>query len=217
MSNQAGKHPYQASSGQVRAWDEAYSQEHLRWRGPSDLDLSRLDGRVLELGCGDGKTAIALIEKGLRVVGLDLSGTALSALSKRSGSDRLSLVQGNAIDLPFREGVFDCVTAAHMIDHLLSTERSQAVDEIRRVLRPHGLVVGRFFSVDDMRFGKGTEIEPNTYLRGVGVFNHYFSEQEILALFSGFEVISIRSTKKPTKFPSDTGYRVLITAELRKR
>jgi ubiquinone/menaquinone biosynthesis C-methylase UbiE len=217
MSGQARNFLNRTSSGQGKAWDEVYSQEHPRWRGPSDLDLGNLEGRTLELGCGDGKTAIALIEKGLMVVGFDLSRTALSVLSKRSGSERLSLVQGNALDLPFAEGVFDCVTAAHVIDHLLAEERSKAVDEIRRVLRPHGLVIGRFFSIDDMRFGKGKEIEPNTYLKGNGVLNHYFSEHEIISLFSGFKVMSIGSTKKPTKFSSDSGYRALITAELRKR
>ena len=217
MSDRAGNHPRSATSGQRSAWDDVYRQEHPRWRGPTDIDLSGLQGRILELGCGDGKTATAALEKDLDVIGLDSSRGALSAFSRRRSSEHLSLVQGDALDLPFMEASFDCVTAVHLLDHLLSDERIRAVVEMQRVLRPHGMVIGRFFSRDDMRFGKGEEIEENTFLKGNGVFNHYFSEAEVRTLFDGFDVVSIDSSLKPTKFPSDSGHRALITANLRKR
>ncbi len=214
MSDRSKDSLWLARSRQKAAWDEAYQQSHPRWRGPSDLQLSALHGRVLELGCGDGKTAIGLVEKNLDVIGLDQSRTALSILRDRAKDDGLRLVQADALALPFTEGSFDAVTAVHLIDHLLSDDRSKATVEINRVLRPGGMVVGRFFSIDDMRFGKGEEIESDTYLRGNGVFTHYFTEEEILALFPGYRVLSIVRSMRPTKFPTDSGNRSLITAEL---
>ncbi len=216
MSDMLEKTQRYTTMSRKSAWDESYRQEHPRWRGPSDLDLSGLKGRVLELGCGDGKTAIALVEKGLEVVGLDTSRTALLILSKRVVSERLSLVQADGLDLPFGEASFDCLASVHFLDHLLSGERGYAVEEMRRVLKPGGVIIGRFFSVNDMRFGKGEEIEPETYLRGNGVFNHYFTEGEILSLFDGYLPITINSSNKPTKFSGDSGHRSLITVRLRK-
>ena len=203
--------------GQPAAWEQAYHQEHPRWRGPSDLKMDHLSGKVLELGCGDGKTAIALAESGLNVTGLDRSRAALLTLSRRIGPGKLDLVQGDALDLPFKDGEFDSVTAVHFVDHLLSADRKNAVKEIGRVLRRPGVVVGRFFSVNDMRFGKGEEVEHGTYLKGNGVINHYFSEDEILDLFAGYEVLSIEASSKETKFSGGSERRSWITAELKKR
>lgn len=201
---------------QRRFWEKAYLQEHPLWRGPSDLELDNLRGRVLEIGCGDGKTAMAIIEKGLSVVGLDASRAALSTSSRRIYSDRLCLVQGNAIELPFKSKSFDSVTMVHFIDHLLATGRERAAKEIDRVLRPGGTIIGRFFSVDDIRCGKGKQIEPNTYLRGNGISVHYFIDEEILELFEGYLVEKMCESKKRTKFSQDGGHRSFMTVELRK-
>jgi ubiquinone/menaquinone biosynthesis C-methylase UbiE len=217
MSDPIEEPPHFSITRQNEVWEMAYRHEHPLWRGPSDLLLNNLKGKVLELGCGDGKTTVALVETGLSVVGLDLSRTALSSSKKRINSDRLILVQGDAIELPFKAESFDSVAAVHLIDHLLSTDRSKVVCEIDRVLRPGGIIVGRFFSIDDMRFGKGKEIEPNTFLKENGIFNHYFIESEVIELFAGYHLISINSSKKPMKFSSGAKHRSLITAELRKK
>jgi ABC-type uncharacterized transport system ATPase subunit len=67
-----------------------------------------------------------------------------------------------------------------------------------------------------MRFGKGKQIEPNTFLRENGIFNHYFIEDEILDLFTDYSVMSMNSSMKATKFSGENKHRSLITVELRK-
>jgi len=216
MRDPVEKPPQIGTSGQKEAWEKAYRQGHPLWRGPSDLHLNNIKGSVLELGCGDGKTAIAMVESGLIVVGLDLSRTALTTLKKRTDSKNLSLVQGNAIELPFKKGSFDSVTAVHFIDNFLSSDRHKVVREIDRVLAPDGVILGRFFSREDMRFGKGRQIEPNTFLRENGIFNHYFTEDEIFGLFTGYSVMSMNTSMRATKFSGETKHRSFITVELRK-
>jgi len=216
MSDPVEKPPQIGTTGQKEAWERAYRQGHLLWRGPSDLHLNNIKGRVLELGCGDGKTAVAMVKSGLIVVGLDLSRTALTTLNKRTDSKNLNLVQGNAIELPFKEGSFDSVAAVHFIDHFLSSDRYKVVREIDRVLAIDGVIIGRFFSREDLRFGKGRQIEPNTFLRENGIFNHYFIEDEILDLFTGYSIMSMNSSMRATKFSGETKHRSFITVELRK-
>ena len=54
-----------------------------------------------------------------------------------------------------------------------------------RVLRPGGEVRFKAFSRADMRFGKGEEVEPGTFIRGAGVLTHYFSRGRGAGPFSG--------------------------------
>jgi len=94
------------------------------------LELARLRGgdRILEVGCGNG----AYLEY-LDAVGLDLSMGMLASARERA---RGPLVAGDAIALPFANGSFDFVLAAHMLYHV--AERSKAVSELRRVLQASG-------------------------------------------------------------------------------
>ncbi|HJJ80076.1 MAG TPA: hypothetical protein O0X74_04835, partial [Methanocorpusculum sp.] len=51
-----------------------------------------------------------------------------------------------------------------------------------------GCLLFALFSASDFRFGKGTEVEHNTFLRGDGMLTHYFSVEEVLSLFGDGEV-----------------------------
>lgn len=110
---------------------------------PDDFRLSALDeavgpweGRtVLDLGCGKGRFARRLRERGAQVIGLDV---AFGMLDAGEGPAR---VQGSALSLPFRDGAFDVVLAVEMIQHLPPRGLDRALDEIDRVLRPGGTAV----------------------------------------------------------------------------
>jgi SAM-dependent methyltransferase len=71
----------------VPPWDTGRPQgEVVRWE-----EAGRIEGSVLDLGCGTGENAIYLAERGHRVVGIDESPTALAkarakATNRRSGA-----------------------------------------------------------------------------------------------------------------------------------
>jgi SAM-dependent methyltransferase len=97
--------------------------------------LEPLGGRaVLDLGCGKGRFASRLVERGARVVGLDLS---IKMLSVARGLPR---VRGSACRLPFASGIFEAVIAVEVFEHLPSAALGATLREIRRVLAPGGLV-----------------------------------------------------------------------------
>ena len=63
--------------------------------------------RVLDLGCGDGTTAIPLARTGAEVTGIDIAGNLVEAGNKRAaeeGLSRLKFQEGDACNL---EGVPD--------------------------------------------------------------------------------------------------------------
>ncbi|MBI0584008.1 MAG: class I SAM-dependent methyltransferase [Methanomassiliicoccus sp.] len=164
-------------------WEREYSKPDPVWKGPP-ADLPLLEGgRVLELGCGGGKTAAGLVKVAGEVVGIDHSRKGLHACTRSASSPRLELVEGDVRCLPFSGRSFDHVVAYHVLGHLLEDDRRRAIAEIDRVLRPGGSIHVRTFSARDMRAGEGEEVEPGTFLRGNGIRTHYFTDEEMVSLF----------------------------------
>lgn len=72
-------------------------------------------GPVLEVGVGTGRFALPLRERGIRVVGLDISEKMLAKAWEKGGRD---LLLGSATLIPFRDGVFSSTIAIHIL-HLV--------------------------------------------------------------------------------------------------
>src|SRR5258708_37447266 len=70
----------------------------------------------LEVGCGTGRTANEMSERGHRVVAVDLRPEGLEAVRKANPS--AIVVRADATNLPFRRESFDLVTALHVLEHV---------------------------------------------------------------------------------------------------
>src|SRR5689334_19618985 len=106
--------------------------------------LSSDSPRILDVACGTGDLSLTLFEiTGAGVVGTDFCRPMLDiAAGKTSG--RIRLIEGDALDLPFRERTFDAVTIAFGLRNLSSVESGLA--ELSRVLKPGGWVAVLEFS-----------------------------------------------------------------------
>ena len=107
--------------------------------------LSSSDGaRVLDVACGTGDLSLTLFEiTGAGVVGTDFCRPMLAiAAGKTSG--RIRLIEGDALDLPFRDGTFDVVTIAFGLRNLSNVE--SGIAELSRVVKPGGWVAVLEFS-----------------------------------------------------------------------
>lgn len=89
---------------------------------------------VLDLCCGQGNVAAALVGAGAEVSGLDFSPTMLEMARKAVPEARF--VEGDAMDLSFADQSFDAVTIGFGVPHVPDPEELFA--EVRRVLRPGG-------------------------------------------------------------------------------
>jgi ubiquinone/menaquinone biosynthesis C-methylase UbiE len=99
--------------------------------------------RLLEVGVGTGRIALPLAEAGYPYVGVDLSRNMMTRLQERLHSGlRLTLVQGDATQLPLRDASVDGAVAVHVFHLIAGWE--QAVAELRRVIRPGGILATGF-------------------------------------------------------------------------
>ncbi len=174
------------------AWDRDYRSRGRLWgsatKGLPDLPEGTA---VLELGCGNGKTLSAMKCRGWKVVALDISAEAVK-LSSQILPD-VSFLLANACRLPFQDDAFDAVFAFHITGHLLHSGRRIIASEAARVLRKDGRLFFREFGADDMRAGRGDEVEPCTFRRGEGMITHYFTKNEAAGLFCDLKTLSVQS------------------------
>jgi len=136
-----------------------------RWKARL-VDLAGIQPgtRALDLACGTGDIAFALARKGARVVGLDITHRMLQlARSKMLLSTPVSFVTGDMMALPFPNASFDLVTTGYGIRNVPRID--PAISEIRRVLRPGGLLLSLDFNRPSNAFVRGVYL---TYLTVVG-------------------------------------------------
>jgi len=186
----------------LHAWEKQYRTRGRIWTGyyPTGQIEKRLhqNSRLLDVGCGNGKTLIPMVKKKYDVVGLDVSRTALKILEetlKRYGVCA-KLVLGDATSFPFHDSCFDAVLSNYVLTHLLDEDRIKGVNEIRRVLRNNGFLFMEVFSANDFRYGKGKKIEENSFLRKDGIVYHYFTYDEIKNLLKDFQILELKKIVK---------------------
>ncbi len=112
-----------------------------QWKAWGRTPLAHVRGeRVLELGHGPGHLLVALAQRGLTAVGLDLSPSMARQAKRRLRQFDVAvpLVQARAQVLPFREGVFDGVVATFPTDFIV---HPQTLHEVKRVLGAHGQLI----------------------------------------------------------------------------
>jgi ubiquinone/menaquinone biosynthesis C-methylase UbiE len=120
------------------------------------LDLARVQPgeSVLDVGCGTGTLAIAAkrrVGDAGTVDGIDASPEMIERARKKTMRAHVGVAFQTAAAelLPFETSRFDLVLSTVMLHHLPRDVRPQAIQEMRRVVKPHG----RILIVD---FGKRT-------------------------------------------------------------
>ncbi|MDR1405232.1 MAG: class I SAM-dependent methyltransferase [Candidatus Methanoplasma sp.] len=180
---------------QSDCWERFYLEHGRPWRGIGNVTLNIEPGsKVLDIGCGNGKTVAALIRMGMDATGLDFSPSAVNRCISAFG-DKAKFSVAECENMPFPDGYFDAVTAVHILEHLNDTQLRDTVGEIFRVLVPGGLVFVRSFAVGDMRSeGK----DRNT--RGNGIEYRYYTENDMKIIFGKFDAISIERKDETMRF-----------------
>jgi ubiquinone/menaquinone biosynthesis methyltransferase len=119
----------------------SYGQDR-RWKARVvALSGARPGLRALDLACGTGDIAFALAAQGADAVGLDITHRMLQLARAKSTAARF--VTGDMLALPFRDEAFDIVTTGYGLRNV--PDLARAIAEMRRVLRPGGVLLSLDF------------------------------------------------------------------------
>jgi demethylmenaquinone methyltransferase / 2-methoxy-6-polyprenyl-1,4-benzoquinol methylase len=105
-----------------------------RWRRLAAASVVRPGDRVLDAACGTGDLALAALESGGRVTGLDFSERMLERARRKS--DAIEWVRGDVLALPFGDAAFDSATIGFGVRNVADLD--SGLRELARVVRPGG-------------------------------------------------------------------------------
>lgn len=188
-----------------RWWGDAKQRVHWSEPEPVVVELipalvARGATRVLDVGAGIGRHALAYARAGLEVVAVDASRTGLDELARSAARNNLRIDARVApfTALPVEDATVDHVLAWNVLYHGDGDIVTQALQECRRVLRHGGTFQATMLSKRNRAYGVGRQVRPNTFVDQASTGDrdhpHYYADAaELCALLvhAGFEPTSI--------------------------
>jgi len=140
-------------------WEQHYREKETPWDkgAPAppllewmEANPGQISGSVLVPGCGTGHDVRAIVANGgddlLRVVGLDISPTAVARAEEFPRLGKESFQQGNLFDLhPDNQGTFDWIWEHTCFCAIDPQRRPDYVSAVKSALKPGGNFLGVFY------------------------------------------------------------------------
>jgi SAM-dependent methyltransferase len=149
---------------------------------------------VVDLGCGSGEEVVPLLQRGARVIGIDISpdliGIAHERLQKYGLDAELRVASAYDTQLPDQSA--DVVFCMAILHHL---ELDRVKKEICRVLKPGGV----FICKEPVRFSWTMRQLRRLFppKDDVSEFEYPLNAEQVNALIEGFQVLANRSFRMP--------------------
>jgi SAM-dependent methyltransferase len=146
-------------------FDDLYNLEERFWwfaamRNITDAivdpDMRGKTLHVLDAGCGTGYNIAHYEKKGHQVLSFDISEHALAGVVKRGFR---KVCQASVTEIPYRSKAFDLVLSLDVLGQISIGHASQAIAEMRRVLRPGGALFIRVPAFERIRSSHDAELQ----------------------------------------------------------
>lgn len=184
-------------------WNKRYDNEGKIWSDlPSKtaqyaLELFRKNKvkRILIPGSGYGRNSKVFSASGFNVTGIEISEVACN-LAKEF--DPLTqLYNGSVLDMSFDPSIYDAIYCFNLLHLFRKDERKTLVKQCADKLKKNGLMFFTVFSEKETSYGKGKEIERNTFESRPGRSAHYFTKDDLSEHFNNVEIVEIGIMEDP--------------------
>jgi ubiquinone/menaquinone biosynthesis C-methylase UbiE len=159
------------------------------------LRRSAAGERLLDLGCGEGRHAIAAAKLGFRVTAVDYEPLALRLarrFARQAGARGIVFQKADALSLPFSDEGFDIVLDYGCLHHQKKSDWPRYRAGLLRVLKPRGFFVLSVFSPRFQMF-RGRR---RPWHIAQGAYRRCFTRKDVLELFGrDFEIVGFVEEK----------------------
>jgi SAM-dependent methyltransferase len=125
------------------------------------------NSKLLELGAGVGQDGIWFAEEGMDVTLTELGEAGLQFARDAIEAKKLTNIRVEQLDMskpfPYADKSFDVVYAHLSLQYFDEKNTHEIFDEIKRVLKPSGVIAALFNSTSDPEYHNGPVIEDNFF------------------------------------------------------
>lgn len=152
---------------------------------------------IIDLGCGKGADTLYLVEKGKTVIPCDYSGSAIERIQNNFPEIERAECFDMTKGLPFDTDFTDLIVCGLSLHYFTEKTTFEILEEIKRVLKPGGILLFRVNSIHDVNYGagEGREIEPHLYETSDGRYKRFFDKGDIDKFFSGWEELYVHEER----------------------
>ncbi len=181
----------------IKLHSQNYGEETRKFLVDSAQLEDKIHPRVLDICCGTGSVVLAFAGKSpdIQSVGYDFSPGMLHKAKEKDLSGQTLFINGDAANLSFVNDCFDVVCCSHALYELKNQVRTEALLEMKRVVKPNGLVLIMEHEVPRKRFIKmlfyirmlsmGPKDSREFVKQGIAPFEKIFANVTLLHTISG--------------------------------
>lgn len=159
--------------------------------------------RLIDIGCGAGRHALALGASGFEACACDANSDSVrnAGFAMASAGIEGRVAKAFMSSLPWPAGHFDFALAWNALYHGSRQDLERALGEAWRVMAPGAWLEATFLSTRNSCFGKGLSIDPWTWIGESGEdksFPHcYLGRRELESALRGFVVDELEEYEQP--------------------
>jgi len=176
-------------------WNKRFEKEDCVWGKEAsetayyalDLFNEREIKDILVPGAGYGRNARLFFRNDYNVVGIEISDIAFDIAKEFAPETKFH--HGNVLDIPYDDKVYDAIYCYSVLHLFRKKERELFLNKCFNKLREGGFIFFAAASDKEDSFGKGREVEPNTFESRPGRPVHYYSEEDMKNEFKRFKLI----------------------------
>lgn len=178
--------------------DKYWDKIHLKYTSTYDewlnkyINLFKKDNFIIELGCGRAYCSNFLLRNGFHnIIACDFSNEVLNIVNTENPNLKTMLFDMST-GLPFKDCSINIIIADLSLHYFSSATTKYIFNEILRVLKDNGYLIGRVNSANDKFHipNNAQELEKNFYYDG-NIYKKFFERKDFDSLFKNFKICNI--------------------------
>lgn len=156
---------------------------------------SGLEKSVLDCGAGGDTPPLGMFaDYGYTTCGIEMNNEQIERANQfgEKRGQNLNILQGDMRQLPMRDESNSFVYSYNSIFHMRKSDVKEVINEMKRVLKPNGLLFVNFLTLKDFRVGDGNDLGEHQYEQMEDnelVIHSYYDYCEADSMFNDMELI----------------------------
>lgn len=119
------------------------NEREVLYHFAADLLKKKGAKKILDMACDDGQVTYILAEElpSAGITGVDIDPESIRLAKKNYKFSNLAFFAGDARRTEFKDASFDAIVSFHTVEHLGEGDQRIYMAELRRILRPDGMLV----------------------------------------------------------------------------